>query len=193
MANGSDYLDDETEAKRGIFQTQGFWMGKYPVTQEEWKAVMGTNPSYFKPDGGGKAKLEKDGITDTSRFPVESVSWDMICGKDGKGDCFLSRVNKRDGAAKVFGKAGTVCVAPRGRVGVCMSGREGECVGRFSGGTPLNGTEANCDWRPSPVWSRQGNLPGADVCGRWRRGEEVPRSIRGVCCTWRERVAMVRE
>jgi formylglycine-generating enzyme required for sulfatase activity len=36
-----------------------YWMGKYAVTQEQWEAVMGDNPSQFK---GAKR-------------PVESVSW----------------------------------------------------------------------------------------------------------------------
>ncbi|MFH1915521.1 MAG: SUMF1/EgtB/PvdO family nonheme iron enzyme, partial [Pseudomonadota bacterium] len=38
----------------------GFWLGKYEVTQAEWKALMGSNPSHFKGD----------------RNPVEMVSWD---------------------------------------------------------------------------------------------------------------------
>jgi formylglycine-generating enzyme required for sulfatase activity len=37
----------------------GFYMAKYPVTQKEWIAVMGNNPSYFKGDN----------------LPVECVSW----------------------------------------------------------------------------------------------------------------------
>jgi formylglycine-generating enzyme required for sulfatase activity len=37
-----------------------FWMGKFPVTQQQWASVMGTKPSYFK----------------GSQLPVERVSWD---------------------------------------------------------------------------------------------------------------------
>jgi formylglycine-generating enzyme required for sulfatase activity len=51
-----------------------FYMGKYQVTQGEWKAVMGGNPSHFKGD---------------DRRPVETVSWD---------DCqeFIKRLNARN-------------------------------------------------------------------------------------------------
>jgi formylglycine-generating enzyme required for sulfatase activity len=40
--------------------SRGFWMGKYEVTQGEYLAVMGSNPSYY--------------TGDTNR-PVEEVSW----------------------------------------------------------------------------------------------------------------------
>ena len=49
--------------------SKGFWMGKYEVTQGEYLAVMGSNPSDFKGD--------------TNR-PVETVSWfnaTNYCGK----------------------------------------------------------------------------------------------------------------
>ena len=41
--------------------SRGFWMGKYEVTQEQYQAVMDSNPSNFQ--GCGKC-------------PVESMSWD---------------------------------------------------------------------------------------------------------------------
>ncbi len=57
--------------------TKPFYMGKYPVTQEEWEKVMGNNPSKFKQAG--------------KRAPVESVSWNdcqefikKLCKKEGK-------------------------------------------------------------------------------------------------------------
>jgi formylglycine-generating enzyme required for sulfatase activity len=46
--------------------SQGFWMGKHEVTQGEYLAVMGSNPSYFTTANGYG--------TDLSR-PVETVSW----------------------------------------------------------------------------------------------------------------------
>ncbi len=48
---------DEAEHE---FETNGFWLGKYQVTQAQWEAVMGNNPSYFK----------------GANLPVEQVSWD---------------------------------------------------------------------------------------------------------------------
>ena len=40
--------------------TAPFYMGKYTVTQEQYQAVMGDNPSFFK----------------GAQLPVEMVSWD---------------------------------------------------------------------------------------------------------------------
>ena len=53
--------------------TQSFQIGKYEVTQQQWQAVMGSNPSGFK------------GAT----LPVETVSWDDVQG-------FLQRLNARN-------------------------------------------------------------------------------------------------
>ncbi len=41
--------------------SQGFWMSKYETTQEEYKAIMKSNPSSFTGD---------------SKRPVETVSWE---------------------------------------------------------------------------------------------------------------------
>ena len=45
---------------------EGFWMGRYEVTQEQWQRVMGDNPSCFNEERiGPKARYH----------PVEMVSW----------------------------------------------------------------------------------------------------------------------
>jgi formylglycine-generating enzyme required for sulfatase activity len=55
--------------------TKPFYLGKYLVTQEQWEAVMGSNPSYFK----------------SPKNPVEQVSWDN-CQQ------FLEKLNAKLGA-----------------------------------------------------------------------------------------------
>lgn len=47
------------ETQHRVTLTKGFWIGKYPVTQQQWEAVMGSNPSNFK----------------GPQNPVECVSW----------------------------------------------------------------------------------------------------------------------
>jgi len=46
-----------------------YYLGKFEVTQAEWEAVMGYNPSAFK-----QRNKAVEGL-DTGRFPVENVSW----------------------------------------------------------------------------------------------------------------------
>lgn len=57
MMGSNGYYDDETPVHK--VTVSSFWIGKYEVTQAEWKEVMGSNPSYWKGD----------------RLPVEKVSW----------------------------------------------------------------------------------------------------------------------
>ncbi len=54
----------------------GFWMGKYEVTQGQWLKIIGSNPSKFKSGDD---------------YPVEQVSWN-----DAK--TFISQLNQRSGA-----------------------------------------------------------------------------------------------
>lgn len=76
---------DELQHKVRI--TKPFLMGTYEVTQEEYEKVMKANPSWFTKKGGGEEKVRQ---FDTSRFPVERVSWfDAIE--------FCNRLSKQDG------------------------------------------------------------------------------------------------
>jgi len=58
--------------------TKPFYLGKYPVTQEQWQAVMGNNPSSVKED---------------PKCPVESVTWDNCQN-------FLTELNRKTGGQK---------------------------------------------------------------------------------------------
>lgn len=65
---------DEDEKPIHQVTLSSFSIGKFEVTQEEWNAVMGSNPSYFK----------------GSMLPVESVNWN---------DCqtFIRKLNELTG------------------------------------------------------------------------------------------------
>jgi formylglycine-generating enzyme required for sulfatase activity len=56
-----------------------FYLGETEVTQGQWYAVMGSNPSKFK--------------TGDENMPVEQVSWD-------DAQRFISRLNSREGTSK---------------------------------------------------------------------------------------------
>ena len=55
-----------------------FYIGRYEITQAQWQAVMGNNPSFNREDVGAKIG---------NNFPVNQVSWD---------DCqvFIEKLNK---------------------------------------------------------------------------------------------------
>ena len=69
---GNDAWDDEKPTHQ--VTVSSFSIGKYEVTQAEWQAVMGSNPSEFQ----------------GFRRPVENVSWE---------DCqeFIRRLNQKTG------------------------------------------------------------------------------------------------
>ena len=66
--------DSDEKPQHRVRITKPFYLGKYLVTQQQWEAVMGSNPSEFK----------------GPKNPVEEVSWD---------DCqqYLDKLNKRQG------------------------------------------------------------------------------------------------
>ena len=60
----TECLGDESPAHQ-VTLTNAVYMGKTEVTQAQWQAKMGSNPSYFQ------------GQSDSPSRPVEQVSWDM--------------------------------------------------------------------------------------------------------------------
>jgi formylglycine-generating enzyme required for sulfatase activity len=57
--------------------TNAFYLGRYEVTQAQWQARMGSNPSYFQ-----SASTQVPTAQVPNR-PVEQVSWNMIGGAGG--------------------------------------------------------------------------------------------------------------
>jgi uncharacterized protein (TIGR02996 family) len=62
------------EVQHLVTLTRGFYLGVFPVTQREWRKVMGTNPARFR----------------SATHPVENVTWD---------DCreFCARLSESEG------------------------------------------------------------------------------------------------
>jgi formylglycine-generating enzyme required for sulfatase activity len=69
---GSENGSDDEKPVHEV-TVSAFAIGKYPVTQAQWQAVMGDNPSHFKGDD----------------LPVENVSWNDV-------QEFIKRLNQND-------------------------------------------------------------------------------------------------
>lgn len=69
---GSDKGEDDEKPARKVTLTKPFYIGKFEVTQEQWQAVMGENPSQFR----------------GAKHPVDGVSWD-------DSQVFLQRLSEK--------------------------------------------------------------------------------------------------
>jgi formylglycine-generating enzyme required for sulfatase activity len=141
------WLAPEAEEVRGKFKTKGFWLAKYPVTQEQWRTVMGNNPSHFT---ASNEKIKEAGITDTSQFPVDTVSWN---------DCqeFVGKLNASVRVQTLLGRGKFVLPHEDEWEYACRGGKGNKRPFYF--GDQLNGDLANCD----------GNYPyGTDAKGEFK-------------------------
>ena len=102
-STSSEASDDEKPMTR-VRISRGFWLGKYEVTQAQWYAVMGSNPSRFDECGPD--------------CPVESVSWDEV-------QEFIRKLNEREREGIATGyrrrRSGSTRRG-RGRAGIRMPG-----------------------------------------------------------------------
>jgi formylglycine-generating enzyme required for sulfatase activity len=155
MKNADHEAEDEHE-----FSTAGFWLGKYEVTQVEWVAVMRNNPSVHN----GRDPNSARGM-DTSRFPVEMISWN-------DAQSFITALNARAGTKDVFGTPGRfvlptedeweyACRGGRGNAepfyfGKVLDGRQANCFGKKPYGTVTEGPYLG---RPTTVGSYAEEYP----------------------------------
>lgn len=80
MMGGESWNNDSLPVH--AVRLSSYWIGKYPVTQGLYEAVMGENPSYFQGD---------------ENRPVEQVSWNDIMGESGDGSergCFMFKLHE---------------------------------------------------------------------------------------------------
>lgn len=126
---------------------EGFWIGRYLITQEQWEAVMGHNPSHFR----GARYL-----------PVENVSWN---------DCqaFIRKLNYRgQGTFRLPSEAEWEYACRAGtatpfHTGKTISTSQANYDGKYAYG---NGTIGVCRESTTPVGSFKRNSWGLyDVHG----------------------------
>jgi formylglycine-generating enzyme required for sulfatase activity len=111
----------DTEANRNTDETQhsvtltkGFYMGKYQVTQAQYQAVMGSNPSYFH---GGTGREPASGGVQGNR-PVDTVSWyDAIV--------FCNKLSIAEGLTPAYSISGSTNPDDWGAVPTVLSGKWG--------------------------------------------------------------------
>lgn len=64
--------------------SEGFWLGKYEVTQGQWESVMGTTP------WRGADNVDKDRVESASSHPAVYISWEDL-------QVFIERLNSASG------------------------------------------------------------------------------------------------
>ncbi|MCL2154946.1 MAG: InlB B-repeat-containing protein, partial [Leptospirales bacterium] len=117
------------ETQHSVTLTTGFYMGKYQVTQEQYFAVMGTNPSDFngEPDYWSDWRDTPPGEIQGKR-PVENVSWyDAIV--------FCNKLSMIEGLTPAYSINGSTNPAVWGTVPTSSNDATWDAVSIVSGST----------------------------------------------------------
>ena len=168
--NGAIYNPDGIELvyvegiENDSMSIQGFYMGKFELTQDQWRKIMGDNPSGFQ--GAGN-------------LPVENVSWNDI-------QAFLTRLNSATG--KNYRLPTDVEWAFAARGGTAGKFCPGGC--EYSGGNNLDDIawyESNSGNCTQPVGLKAPNELGIhdmtgnvwEWCDNWFDEQQRGRVVRG--------------
>ncbi|MDD2775219.1 MAG: SUMF1/EgtB/PvdO family nonheme iron enzyme [Gallionella sp.] len=125
----SDCRDNEKPAHK--VQISAFQLGKTEVTQGQWKAVLGTNPSDFKDCG--------------DNCPVEHATWDDI-------QLFIQKLNAQTGKAYRLPSESEWEYA-------CRAGQDTKYCGG-NNVNPVAWYDSNSDGKTHPVGGKQANAWG---------------------------------
>ena len=130
---------DDKEKQHEVTRTKGFWMMETEVTQKQWKAVMGYNPSRFKGDD----------------LPVEMVSWEdcqEFCNKCAQHG--LPVQLPTEAQWEYACRAGSTTAYFWGNA---LNGDKANCDGNYPCGTTIKGKYVR---KPTSVRSYQPNAWG---------------------------------
>jgi formylglycine-generating enzyme required for sulfatase activity len=144
--------DNPNEKPEHDVTLSGFWMGKYEVTQKEWEAVMGSNPSAAGHKG--------------DNIPVEFVSWyDAVA--------YCNELSEIEGLTKAYVINGEEVTCNFSASGYRLpteaeweyaaKGGANKDTYRYSGGNTLDNVAwhmYNADAKPHPVGEKSPNSLG---------------------------------
>jgi formylglycine-generating enzyme required for sulfatase activity len=71
----------DREDEHNVSLTKGFYLGKYEVTQAQYIAVTGTNPSEFNATGNGNRPVEKVNWTEAVAFCTQLTTQEQAAGR----------------------------------------------------------------------------------------------------------------
>jgi formylglycine-generating enzyme required for sulfatase activity len=97
LPKGTFYMGWPRSARKTEIK-EDFEIAVHTVTQGQWQAVMGNNPSWFSRQGGGRGSVVDVSDEELKLFPVERVSWDEVqefikkLNEQEKGRGFLYRL-----------------------------------------------------------------------------------------------------
>ncbi|MBQ9875352.1 MAG: formylglycine-generating enzyme family protein [Thermoguttaceae bacterium] len=142
---------EDVETQHKVVLTRGFWLMESPLTQKQWKAVAGFNPSKFKGEN----------------LPVETISWNDC-------DKFVKTLNEKlselpegwrfslptEAQWEYACRAGTTTPFPWGN---SLNGDNANCDGNYPYGTEETGTYLKKTTPVGSYWSNDWGL--YDMCG----------------------------
>lgn len=116
---GSPHVDPQRESNENMreFDLDPYFLGKYELTQSQFRAIMGSNPSFLLPGRWGD---HKSTVATTLRHPVECVTWP-------EADAFCKRAAlmlPNEGQWEHSCRAGTTSVFWTGEAPESLSGKE---------------------------------------------------------------------
>ena len=131
---------NNNETQHQVTLTKGFWLGKYEVTQAQWYAVMGTDPSYFN---GSQRPVEQVNYNDALSFCRRLTEKERTEGRLPEGYEYTLPTEAQWEYACRAGTTTALCNGDATEVNMNEVGWYGSNAG---GGTHIVGQKKPNDW-----------------------------------------------